>query len=180
MSRWGPAVAVLIGLAMVTPAVANAVEKNLAVTPYEQEKTNWCWAAASKMIIKFKTGATVSQCNIVKYAKGTSACNNVGGTRSDVMTVLDHWGVNPGVQTDLTWDEVKAEMNTNRPIYSTIDWRSGGGHAHVIRGFYNTGYSYGVSYIDPWTGTRTSREWGTYKSNSQWVTDTALIHLYAE
>ncbi|WP_162906940.1 papain-like cysteine protease family protein [Allorhizocola rhizosphaerae] len=170
---------VSLGLAIAAPQAAIAAEKNLSVTAYQQEKSNWCWAAASKMIIKYKTGRTVSQCQIVKDGKHISTCPNQAGTRANVMSALSQNGVNSGSQVDLTWAQMKNEIDSSRPIYSGIVWRSNGaGHAHVIRGYYSTGYSTGVSYIDPATGSRTAREWANYKDNSSWNASTALIYLY--
>ncbi|WP_167748902.1 papain-like cysteine protease family protein [Cellulomonas sp. HD19AZ1] len=155
-------VAVAVGLVLIGPGVAHDAEKVLSVTPYAQEKSNWCWAAASKMIVKFQTGKVVPQCTLVKNGKGTSACANVTGTKSNVMNALSKNGVNPGVERQLDWGTVVGEMNSSRPVYSSIIWSGGGGHAHVIRGYDDTGYSYGVSYVDPQSGTTTSREWGSY------------------
>jgi hypothetical protein len=168
---------VTAGLAIAAPSTAGAVETVLSVPAYKQEKSNWCWAAAVQMIVKYKAGVTVSQCQAVKNGKNSSSCGNVTGTFGDANRALYAGGVNYGTQRVLDWDTVRAEMNTSRPIYSRIAWRSGGGHAHVIRGYYDTGYSYGVSYIDPSSGTSTSREWGNYRSNSDWTADAGLIYL---
>ncbi|MBD7918633.1 C39 family peptidase [Cellulomonas sp. Sa3CUA2] len=172
-----PSLAVAVGLVLVAPGAAQGVEKILSVTPYKQEQSNWCWAAASKTIVKFQTGNVVAQCTLVKNGKGTSSCANVAGSKSDVMNALSRNGVNPGTERKLDWATVVAEMKTSRPVYSSILWKSGGGHAHVIRGYYDTGYSYGVSYVDPASGTTTSREWGSYLTNSSWTTGTGLIYL---
>lgn len=170
--------AIVGGLALAAPPAAQAVEKVISVTPYKQEKTNWCWAAAAKTIIKYQTGRIIAQCQLVKDGKNSSACDNVTGTKSNVWNALNKNGVNGGTERVLDWATVVAEMNLNRPVYSSIKWRSGGGHAHVIRGYYNTGYSDGVSYVDPFTGTTTSREWSNYRSNSEWTAGTGLIYLY--
>lgn len=169
---------IAVGLAVAVPSAALASEKYISVTAYKQEKSNWCWAAAAKTIVKYQTGRVISQCELVKDGKNSSSCGNVTGSKSNVMNTLNKNGVNPGTERKLDWATVVAEMNLSRPVYSSIIWRSGGGHAHVIRGYYNTGYSYGVSYVDPATGTTTSREWGTYMSNSSWTTGTGLIYLY--
>jgi len=171
---------ITVGLVFTAPSAANAVEKVLSVTAYQQENSNWCWAAAAKMIIRYQTGSTIAQCQLVKDGKNSSSCGNVTGTTSNVMNALNKRGVNPGTQVVLSWAYVVSEMDTNRPVYSRIVWRSNGaGHAHVVRGYYNTGYSYGVSYIDPATGSSTSREWGSYANNSSWdIASGTLIHLY--
>ena len=175
-------VVLLITLAavVITPTAANAAEKYLTMTYYKQEKSNWCWVAAAKMIVKYKTGNVISQCEIYKDGKNISSCTtNNTGSIADVRRALNANGVNPGTETTLTWDYVTSEIGVNRPIYSRIGWTSGGGHAHVIRGYYNVGYSYGVSYADPATGTTTSREYDSYMNNSSWTATHALIHLYA-
>ncbi|WP_117208108.1 papain-like cysteine protease family protein [Allorhizocola rhizosphaerae] len=171
---------VSLGLAIAAPHAALGAERYLSVTAYRQEQSNWCWAAASKMIIKYQTGRIIAQCQIVKDGKGISTCPNQAGSRANVMRALDIHGVNPGTTVDLSWGQTVAEIDTSRPIYSGIAWNSGGAHAHVIRGYYSTGYSTGVSYIDPLTGTTASREWANYNSNSSWTTTTALIYLYRQ
>ncbi len=183
LSRRGPGIIALLLVSLCLSvgfgSPALAAEKTLGVTAYKQEQSNWCWAAASKSIIRYLTGTTVSQCEIVKDGKNSSSCSNVTGSKSNVMNTLNKNGVNPGTELKLTWNYVTSEMTLNRPIYSSIIWKSnGGGHAHVIKGYYDTGYSYGVSYIDPASGTATSREWGSYLSNSSWSTGTGIIHLY--
>lgn len=170
-------VVVAVGLVLVAPTVSHAVEKILTVTPYKQEQSNWCWAAASKTIVKYQTGKIVAQCTLVKNGTGSSSCSNVAGTKTNVKNALYANGVNKGSEVTLSWNTVVAQMDANRPVYSSIRWTAGGGHAHVIRGYYSTGYSSGVSYVDPASGTTTSREWGTYVSNSQWAIGTGLINL---
>lgn len=172
------AVLAAAGLVLLAPSTAGAAEKVLSLTVYKQEESNWCWAAASKMIIKYQTGKVVTQCNIVKNGKAASVCKNVAGTKANVRRALDRYGVNAGTEVPTEWARNVSEIKAGRPVYGTIRWREGGGHALVIRGWYDTGYSYGVSYADPWTGTTTSKEWGQYLSNSRWTAGTQLIHLY--
>lgn len=173
------AVAFIIGASVATSSVTVADEATLAVPGYTQEKSNWCWVAAVKMIVKYKTGSTISQCSLYKDGKSTSTCPNQTGSKANVMNALASNGVNPGTVVDLTWAQTRAEIDGRRPIYSSIIRTSGTGHAHVIRGYYNSGYSYGVSYMDPATGTRKSAEWSFYKDNSWWNAGTAIIYLYA-
>ncbi len=111
-------VAVAVGLVLIGPGVAHGAEKVLSVTPYAQEKSNWCWAAASKMIVKFQTGKVVPpQCTLVKNGKGTSACANVTGTKSNVTNALSkNGGVNPRCRAPARLGgTVVGEMNSSRP-----------------------------------------------------------------
>lgn len=170
---------ILVGGGLVAFASpAAAAEKTLSMTVYVQEQSNWCWAAASKSIIKFHTGSVISQCQLVKDGKQSSSCANSGGTKQNVLNAVHAHGVNGGQEYTLTWSIVKGQINAARPVYSSIIWNSGGGHAHVIRGWYDTGYSYGVSYINPLSSTTESREWNSYVSNSSWHTGTGLINLW--
>jgi hypothetical protein len=172
---------VTLGAVVIAPPSAKAVEGNLSMTYYQQEKSNWCWVAAAKMIVKYKTGRAISQCEIYKDGKASSSCSaNNTGSIADVRRALNANGVNPGESVSLSWNYVTSEVTLSRPIYSRIGWVDGGGHAHVIRGYYNTGYSYGVSFADPATGTTTSREYSNYLSNSRWTQTHTLIHLYAK
>ena len=169
-------VLVTLGSVMIAPSAARAAD--ISMTYYKQEKSNWCWVAASKMIVKQQTGRIISQCEIYKDGKASSSCSNNTGSIADVRRALNANGVNPGDSVTLSWNYVTSEVTLNRPMYSRIGWNSGGGHAHVIKGYYNTGYSYGVSYADPATGTSTSREYGNYLSNSSWKQTHTLIRLY--
>lgn len=157
---------------------ASSAEKYLSMTVYVQEQSNWCWAAASKSIVKFHTGRVISQCELVRDGKGTSSCANSSGTKQNVLNAVHANGVNGGSEMKLDWTTVKGQINANRPVYSSILWNNGGGHAHVIRGWYDTGYSYGVSYINPLSSTTESRAWGSYVSNSEWRTGTGLVNLW--
>lgn len=157
---------------------ASAAEKYLSTTVYVQEQSNWCWAAAAKSIVRFHTGSAISQCQLVKDGKKTSSCANSSGTKANVLNAVHAHSVNGGTEQKLDWTTVKGQINASRPVYSSIIWSSGGGHAHVIRGWYDTGYSYGISYINPLSSTTESREWNSYVSNGSWHTGTGLINLW--
>jgi hypothetical protein len=174
------AVLILVaGGAQLSAAPASAAEKNLGMTAYAQEQSNWCWAAVAKMIVKFHTGRVVSQCELVKDGRRSSTCPNVAGTKGQTLNALHANGVNGGVEMKLDWSTVTNQINASRPVQSGITWiRTGTGHAHVIRGWYSTGYSSGVSYIDPAGGVTETREWSNYMSNTAWRTSTGLVSLW--
>lgn len=171
---------VLCGVSLVLSPTATEAA-TLSVTAYKQEANYWCWAAAAKSIIRYKTGTTLSQCTIVKRGRATTGCADVTGTNAHVRRAFDQSGVNPGTEVNLTWSHISPEISNSRPIYSTIGWRSGsGGHAHVIYGHYSAGSTVGVNYIDPLGGTKTAMQWSAYASNSSWTLRPALIYLYAK
>lgn len=170
---------VLCGVSLVLSPTATEAA-TLSVTAYAQEERYWCWAAAAKSIIRYTTGTTLSQCTIVKRGRATTTCDNVTGTKAHVRRAFDTSGVNPGTEVNLTWSHVTSEIANSRPIYSSIAWKSGGGHAHVVYGHYSAGSTVGVNYIDPWNGTKTAMQWSAYTSNSDWTLGTSLIYLYAK
>ena len=57
----------------------------LNVIRYEQEKSNWCWAASIQMVGSYKT-KYVSQESIVQYVKGN--LNNTGANIEEIKKVL--------------------------------------------------------------------------------------------
>ena len=139
-------------------AVAAAQTYTLNVPLRTQEHSQWCWAGASQMILNFKN-RNVSQCAEVNYALGINyACGNTNfnwnnyanrpNSSNAISSILNYWGVTSGVtgvlsQANSTWN-----INAKRPYVILWQWRSGGGHFVVTRG-----YSGSYLYInDPWPG----------------------------
>ena len=59
----------------------------LNVIRYEQEKSNWCWAASIQMVGRYKT-KYVSQESIVQYVKGN--LNNTGANIEEIKKGIDY------------------------------------------------------------------------------------------
>lgn len=105
---------------------AQAAYKYITLGSYQQEQDNWCWAATSKSLITYHTANNPSQCTIVKWAKGTSACGDVTGSfGSDVSAALFDGGISHvgSVSTGAySYANTQAQINVNRP-----SWSAGGG-----------------------------------------------------
>lgn len=132
-------------------SAAEATSRYNTANVYVQEQSNWCLAATAKTVIQHETGSSASQCQLIKWGKGISSCpNEAGDFYKDVASSLTRGGVvNIGyVQASpRTWAQVVDDMNADQLVMVRWAWRSGGGHALVIRG-YNTSGSM-LSYVNP-------------------------------
>ena len=129
---------------------ASATTRYNAATIYVQEQSLWCWAATSKTVIKWHTGSTPSQCQVVKWGKSSSTCPNTTGYFGvDVSRALTQGGVGGiGYTTStMSFTAVRSEIDMNRLVLIRWGWDSGSGHMLVLRGYNTTGSAF--SYIDP-------------------------------
>lgn len=146
--------------------------KTLSVDGAKQEKTNWCWAATSQSIIKYKGKASPSQTDIVKLVKGSDV--NEGAYFKDELNSLRWYNLNTvGIDNaTVTFSVIQNEINADKPIKASIKWHSGGGHDFVVRGFYeDTDKSIrNVYYTDPWPGNDTwnIKPYNEFSYNSSW------------
>lgn len=118
----------------------------LYITRYQQENSNWCWAASIYMISKHVMGSSYSQSQIVTSVHGSAV--NWGASISEAAYAMR---VNTGFQTHpytspISYSTVESRINTNRPIYLGLNWNNGGGHAVFCDGYNN----YNLRIVDPW------------------------------
>ena len=127
----------------------------LSVPLYKQEKNQWCWAGTAQMIMKYKTGATYSQCGMANYVRNYSTCcSSSAPSYCNYPTYLDEngklytgYGFNRTVYSSyLSFSAVQAQINANRPFFWGWYWTGGGGHAMAVKG-YSGNYVY---FNDPW------------------------------
>lgn len=131
-----------------TPAMA--ARNLLSVPAYQQEQSNWCWAACSKSIIQYFKGASPTQSNIVKFVFGSVV--NQGATASQTQSALANWNVTSSkLLSPLSYAAVQSQINNNHPIIAVLQIGTTlSGHDNLIRG-YDTSYD-GVLFIDPGDG----------------------------
>ena len=147
-----------------TPALA--ARKLLSVRAYEQEKTQWCWAASCRSVIKYCDGSSVSQEDIFEYIFGKVVNKPTGVT--NMKKALAHWNVSSSKKLDpLTYSGLKSQINDEQPIIAVL-LKSGTdkGHANVIRG-YDTSYD-GVLFIDPADGDYHGQAYDDYLNGEHW------------
>lgn len=141
------------------PAVNAAYSaKILPVTHFQQNKSNWCWAAAAKVVINYKTGSTVSQCKLVdsQWTLPTG-CPNNGGSPSMVKNIVNSYmsSQNKGGDWDAGWatvSQLMGEINSDEPIIADVKWKSNGGqHMFTVYG-YDTGSAGSHVYVSNYSG----------------------------
>lgn len=161
------------------PSSGFAASKNLSVTNYSQEKSNWCWVTGGQIVIRYLTGTYINQCNLYKAGKNISTCtaNQGGGFYADMARVLQRGDVHVGyVTTTLPpMATIINEIDGNSPMLARLGWKNSNledGHMLVIRGYNTSGnyvnYVYPMessSYADKTSEYRTST-WSSLKENS--------------
>lgn len=126
------------------------MEKELDIPRIEQDTTNWCWAACTQMVIGYTNNNYLSQVQIVAVMYDVPVvlvsvtnpdCNKPANDK-EIETVFDEYAVNwEYVRRALSYEELKTEIDNNRPIEIGIKWAKGGMHAVVIFGYQTNGRS---------------------------------------
>lgn len=115
----------------------------LAITNYQQNQSNWCWATAAEVVIKYEKGTTVSQCTLVNAAMGTKTCGNVQANDAQVKALLLKYLSAATISNgNLAYATLAGNIDVNRPILAHIVWATGGGHMVTINAYEN-GYNNG-------------------------------------
>jgi hypothetical protein len=143
-------------------APPTPTSKELEFTRWQQEETQWCWAACAGSIAAYYDPTSHwTQCSIVCALLGVNSCCANGSDDScNQPGYLDHALELVGrfdppiVSNAMMWSELVAEIVTNEPIGVRIQWASGGGHFVVIDGFDSSGATQRVDVQDPWDGYR--------------------------
>jgi hypothetical protein len=153
-------------ISLARPTDTYAGSKKLTVNLYGQAASQWCWAAADRMIMSFR-GVNPTQCDIVNKIFG-SACPNNPATVDQAASALGAYGFQRSIAYQpLGTAKVPAEINANRPVWVRWQWYGGGGHAVVITGYDSDAYGSAtwVYYNDPLPeniGTRASLSWSNF------------------
>lgn len=145
----------------------------------QQQQTQWCWAATSVSVAlyyRFWSGWT--QCEMVNEERGqttccqngsSTACNqpNVLDSPLDRADVLDHM-----VSGTVSYEDIRTEIDSGRPLAWRIGWSGGGGHFAVIEGYQRFGTER-VAIDDPWYGQSDVNvsvlTGGTYQGSGSWT-----------
>jgi hypothetical protein len=125
LAKFVGSIALSAGLFFSTAALATA--GTLGVPLIAQEKSQWCWAAASKMVIRYKTSNDPSQCSVVKKGFNTSDCaNSPGSIYGDVERALNAYGVKPGTAyaSIPTEAKVREYIDAGKPILVRYGYKS--------------------------------------------------------
>ncbi len=154
------------------PATGAVPAAQLQINMLTQDQDQWCWVASGLTIAQFLgKGKDIDENTFCDYAHNLQQgeqCPNQAGELTDDQNAFSKLGMNPG-QTggNLSFDDVKSQIDSGKPIETGIMWTAGGGHAEVIYG-YDAG-SQTMNYGDPWPANQRYAEmqYSEYVSNSQ-------------
>ena len=161
-------------------------------TAYKQEQTQWCWAAATRMVDWTYSSVTPpSQCTIVNRANNAcdlgSCCSNLNTSRPSACTsplssnypnnmygcngslgwlINAYAGANTGTGSSLSYSTVSNNLYNNKMMVARWGWSGGGGHFVVIYGCYQFNYAGQVSYANPSSGSKVTESHAYFTSNS--------------
>lgn len=125
----------------------------LSVIRYEQEKTNWCWAASSKMIASYLGYTNITQSGVVGYIKGTPV--NETASTSEISRAIQ-FAINSKYTVSatgvLSYEKIQGYISSGRPLGWGMSWYSGGAHVVVASGYTNGK----ITLINPASGAATT------------------------
>jgi hypothetical protein len=103
-----------------------------------QQESEWCWAAVSASVDHyFQPGSYSTQCAIASQVIPGDACAqpDVYDEPEQLQDALDVVGRLRGVTWPLTFEQLQAEINANRPVCIRIAWDQGGAHFVALTGY---------------------------------------------
>jgi hypothetical protein len=106
----------------------------------KQRQDKWCWAAVSVSVDHyFSPRSNLTQCLIAQKVlnngpccSGQEGCNRAARLQAALSVVGKLKTI---VTRPLQFDEVRREINANRPVCVRIAWSGGGAHFVIIRGY---------------------------------------------
>ena len=155
---------VLIGLSTLC---GRSWAEVLSVPECLQEQSNWCWIATAQCVLAHD-GVHHSQCELMQLVLQQQ--NVVGDACKDpgkfnwteqvfgVARILEKWNVaSTLLNSALSFDQLRAQIDSKNPIVRFIKWTGGGAHDTVVRGFsVDSNGSKLVHVMDPGGGFFTS------------------------
>jgi|GEM_PF-1525282 len=150
-----------IGMAVLSAGSLPALAQTTGsyVPAYQQEQSNWCWAASSAMLYWAYGSGTQSQCNLVNVSRNqenaawfggcgnlssstTSACSSpltfnspqsIYGCAGSIESILDNWSISStGYGYAFSASQVASATAARKHMVARWGWNSGGGHFVVI------------------------------------------------
>lgn len=163
----------LMALGLVVVAVPAADAASLTFTVDKQEKSQWCWAASAKSVIRYMRGSVYSQCTLVKKGFNSSDCpNNPGGFVTQLDRIYSYAGMGGGpiVYSMISHIAIRYDIDRWIPLQIRYGYKSTSlstGHIVAIHGYAGTTTVY---WSDPASGTKKSGSHSYLSDNSTWKT----------
>ena len=125
--------------------------KRLFFNMQMQTQSNWCWAATSTSVSHFYWfWSTWTQCRVANGELGHSdCCHSPVPSACNVPWYLDKALTRTNnfvsITGQVSFQQVRDEINAGRPVGARIGWNGGGGHFMVIYGYSRF---FGMEYFD--------------------------------
>lgn len=151
LKKFNSTLIILLVVFMCSISSAFASTGHVNITSNIQEKPLWCWAATSKSVISWLYSNTKnpSQSSIVTAVKG-SPINDSAYLSEDVASLTKFQVANAYKVGTITFDSVKTYITGwQSPIKAGIGHKPKGGHSLLIYGYYESGATKNVHYMDP-------------------------------
>lgn len=162
----------LLSWALAAPAMADVdfSEKHLDVPLHGQMTDLWCWATSAEMILRYMNNH-VTQCSQATQEYGIDAkvdCCAPQALTSDLGSQhcvqggwppFEQWGFSSKNTADaceprdhcaLSFDQLKGEIDADRPVAFSWRYSGGGGHMMVAIGYVELGEEQWVLINNPW------------------------------
>lgn len=115
-------------------------------TPLIKQQTKmWCWAASAQMIMTYM-GKPIAQCEQADIQlKKTDCCSDSIPThcvKGGWPQFYRYGFTSDSVDAALSWEQLKAQIDQNRPVIFSWRWSLGGGHMMVATGYAEPNWVY--------------------------------------
>jgi hypothetical protein len=179
---WQGTTSLMLAVVMLVALLAMpvmAADKKLPIPRYQQGENQWCWVAATQILVKYHLGKIEPQCQLHKWGKAASTCPNTPGNfGSEVTRALSKAGIrNTGtvVADTVRFSRIVTEIDASRPLLMRAGWKSTDkktAHMIPIRGYNNDSGNSSVHYLHIYTKPKDSefrtRAYSFMINNSDW------------
>lgn len=123
---------------LVTAQEDIAPKVSLDVPQKKQETKMWCWAACVEMIMEYM-GESVTQCEQANQRLNRADCCD---EPAPVVCVRGGWPQlfrydvsSDSMDTALSWEDLKTQIDSKQPVLFSWKWKLGGGHMMLAVGY---------------------------------------------
>ena len=155
--------------------------QELNITRSHQQKSEWCWAACTRMVLK-SFNKNVSQCEAATFLFEEACCPespandakcNLGCKEGDIKKVYRNFDVDATfLDRTVRFSTIQREIQERgRPVEACIEWEEDGAHVIVIYGWRVDGSSKFVRIHDSLFGTAEVifSELKRYRAQGKWT-----------
>lgn len=168
-------------LMLLTSSFSFATIVNYTVTnKYQQEKSNWCWNAASRTAAKYRYNVTLSQTEMAAKIFPFSIDKNKLATLQQTgaaLTLYTNSTKGTGYSTDLlSFDYAYTKLTESKtPVVVGVFNSWGDGHALTVYKMDDVSKKIGV--IDPYDMGVIYDTWDSYGPNFDWTFEGVVYYL---